>query len=625
MLAFSVYPVVPGPLSNHILLSTPLLDLTEVCFLIVFIIVCCCETKYVLQPVWETGFPEWSKDWDNIDNYEDFNPEVSRTVRQWILMSVTIKKVIKFFKTLLFVHSIKTYRLLKTLTLKCMIELDKLLTIILEASTALLMSPYTLGRLIPLQQFCKVVIVRLSTAVREDKEIMIEDFVEYWTLVSTLSVYEGSLIKLISLRTGHLEQQLIKEYKSAEAFWQKDLSYKKTYCQLIKLVYIKFNKKPLFYLKGMLRVKALFSYNLGCGRLFCEWWSTSHTWKTFLNLNSYKRISEKTFFDFIIRSWEKPAYNQITYKLSVAANLYKTIRLFTPIALSAVLSLILLDYFQLTFLRQLSIWVTVGLLVFWLFSGFNFFLKRYMFGKYTSAIQRFWKRTNAYFWLLEGFLFIIFFYYYLNSSQEPLYMFDESNLNQTQCFNLLTAFESYMLLCGLIGYTMYLQLHTSTSVFSQSSLHLLLLTAGLLSLLLIETYQFYYITTKFNELNWAYSEAEKLWTQEVEVNRIRVKHQYLMIAALVKYWHFIFIFFSWVFTLSKSGERKKLTHTLLGLMSQNLYILFILNLFFYLNWVKWVIRRLYDSYYYWFFVNPNNTVFETGLSECLLLILNWCV
>ncbi len=50
--------------------------------------------------------------------------------------------------------------------------------------------------------------------------------------------------------------------------------------------------------------------------------------------------------------------------------------------------------------------------------------------------------------------------------------------------------------------------------------------------------------------------------------------------------------------LSKSLEQEKLTYTFLGLMSQNLLILFCLNLFFYLNWFKWFFRRLADSYYY---------------------------
>ena len=66
-------------------------------------------------------------------------------------------------------------------------------------------------------------------------------------------------------------------------------------------------------------------------------------------------------------------------------------------------------FFQLQFLKQLAIWLVIGLIFYWLISGFNFFVKHYQFGKFTSQIQRFWKRTNTCFWLIEGFLILIFF------------------------------------------------------------------------------------------------------------------------------------------------------------------------------------------------------------------------
>ena len=53
------------------------------------------------------------------------------------------------------------------------------------------------------------------------------------------------------------------------------------------------------------------------------------------------------------------------------------------------LGLYLVYFTRVVWLKQISIWFLVGLLVIWFFSGFNFFLKRYKFGKFTSAIQRF--------------------------------------------------------------------------------------------------------------------------------------------------------------------------------------------------------------------------------------------
>ena len=53
-----------------------------------------------------------------------------------------------------------------------------------------------------------------------------------------------------------------------------------------------------------------------------------------------------------------------------------------------------------------NIWFVIGLYFFsdWL-GGFNFFYKRYRFGKFAGAIQRFEKRTNSFLELLRVFIF----------------------------------------------------------------------------------------------------------------------------------------------------------------------------------------------------------------------------
>lgn len=285
---------------------------------------------------------------------------------------------------------------------------------------------------------------------------------------------------------------------------------------------------------------------------------------------------------------------------------YTAVRtLILPLVIAVVCAALLVNFYTINCIRQLAIWAVIGLLFFWLISGFNFFLKRYRFGKFSSAIQRFWKRTNVYFWLIEGFLFSLFFYYYLNSSQEPLYMYDEANLNQLLTFSLTTTFYSYTVLVFLIFYSFYILLNLANLNTRQLTMHLGLITVVLLYIFLLENYQFYYVITSFYENFWVFDNAQNTWVLEVETPRVRVKQQYLILALIAKYWHFLFIFLSWLFFFVKSFEQKRVSYTLFAVNVQNLLVLFVLNILFASQTLKWLFRRFLDSTYYWFFTDTN--------------------
>lgn len=302
---------------------------------------------------------------------------------------------------------------------------------------------------------------------------------------------------------------------------------------------------------------------------------------------------------------------------------FKTIII--PLVLSLMLGYILIIFYSINFLKNLSIWIVIGLLFFWLMSGFNFFLKKYRFGKFTSSIQRFWKRVNSYFWFIEGFLFILFFYYYLNSSQETFYMFDESNLNQNHLVSLPSFYVNSLLLIILIMYGYYILLNLPSFNFKQLLTHLTVITAGLVFIFLVECYQFYYILTLFFEINWSYNEELKIWELISETPRLRVKQQYFILALIAKYWHFLFIFFSWLFFVFKSYEQKRIYYNMFGVNLQNLLLLHILNLLFLSNWIKWLFRRYYDAVYYWFFTDVNNWTIANFFSEVVNFLFKICV
>lgn len=279
-------------------------------------------------------------------------------------------------------------------------------------------------------------------------------------------------------------------------------------------------------------------------------------------------------------------------------------------------------FFKIQFLKQLSVWFVIGMLYFWLMSGFNFFLKRYQYGKFTSQIQRFWKRTNTYFWLIEGFLILLFFYYYLNSSQEPLYMYDYSALNQEFLVSLHVIGVNVILLSVVIYLMYFVMLRLNSNSWTQVNLYLILISTFIFFSFFIETYQFYYLISTFNERLWVFNEEENMWGVDVDNPILRTKHQYLFVCLIAKYWHFLFIFLSWVFFLMKSFERRKVTYVLFGANLQNMILLYVLNFACYVQWFKWIYRRFFDLPYTWFFTSIDNKNLYRLIFEIKLLILN---
>lgn len=317
---------------------------------------------------------------------------------------------------------------------------------------------------------------------------------------------------------------------------------------------------------------------------------------------------------------ENPLVRYASAHLIVFYNFFKT----TLVAVFFMVSYFLytIFFFKIQFLKQLAVWFVIGMLYFWLMSGFNFFLKRYQYGKFTSQIQRFWKRTNTYFWLIEGFLLLLFFYYYLNSSQEPLYMYDYSALNQEYLVPLHSIGINIILLSIVIYFMYFIMLRINSNSWTQLNLYLMVVSTFIFFSFFIETYQFYYVISVFNERVWIFNEEENLWVVDIDSPILRTKHHYLLVCLIAKYWHFLFIFLSWVFFLIKSFERKKITFVLFGANLQNMVILYVLNFACYIQWFKWIYRRFFDLPYTWFYINIDNKFTFRFVFELKLLLLN---
>lgn len=280
-------------------------------------------------------------------------------------------------------------------------------------------------------------------------------------------------------------------------------------------------------------------------------------------------------------------------------------------------------YIQIDFTKQIAVWYLGFISYYLLMSSFNSFLVKYRYGKFTSAIQRFWKRTGMIFWLIEGFLFLLFFYYFVNSSQEPLYMFDYSNLNQEFVIQLKSSYKNMILLSLAIYISFILILNINFFLFSQSILILFFISLIIFYTLYIESYQFVYIINLFADKDWIFDNIEQIWVLEAEENNLRVKQQYFILCLIAKYWHFIFIFISWFFFLVKSLESSKISITLLGYNTQNLLILYILNILCLVQWIKVIFKKFFDITYYWFHLQYDEKFFINFLIEMLNIIKNY--
>lgn len=316
-----------------------------------------------------------------------------------------------------------------------------------------------------------------------------------------------------------------------------------------------------------------------------------------------------------------PLYRNIILNISGYIQTLFNILLFnikwalTALIISFVYFFVSLFYIQVDISRQLAIWYIFAIVYYLLMSTFNSFLIKYKYGKFTSAIQRFWKRTGMVFWLIEGFLFLLFFYYFLNSSQEPLYMFDYSSLNQELLLQLKTTFKNLLLLSLAIYLSFILILNLNYLTYFQNLIILLFILLIVFYSLYIESYQFIYIIGLYADKFWLFEDISQSWVLEIEQNTLRVKQQYFVYCLVAKYWHFIFIFISWFFFFIKSIEIKKISYTMLGYNTQNLLILYVLNILCLIQWIKYVWKKFLEITYYWFHIQYdekllNNLFFE---------------
>nr|YP_740796.1 Ymf68 [Tetrahymena paravorax]ABI51705.1 Ymf68 [Tetrahymena paravorax] len=331
----------------------------------------------------------------------------------------------------------------------------------------------------------------------------------------------------------------------------------------------------------------------------------TYFYNVYLNLNTYNR------FDYRLKQTDWGFYINNNIKNTNLNNLFSGLKFlwkglrFWIVGLILGLSAIyyLLYVRLLPFNKILFSWILVAMFLYWLLSGFVFFVKKYQYSKFTVAIQRFWKRTYIIFWSIEGFTFLCFFYLTLNASAEPIYMYDQIRVYKTHLFSwrwfLLKLIPAVAII--LLGY--YLLLSLKWNTFNKQSSIIIAITLLLLYILWLEFYQFFHILSFFGNIFWSFDYEEYIWTLELDTRRTRLANNYIAVCLFLKFWHFVFIFLFWVFFVLRVNELGRARYPLLAANLQNFVIIYIMSWAYMYPWLKFLFRKYLDIPYYWFYLN----------------------
>ena len=91
------------------------------------------------------------------------------------------------------------------------------------------------------------------------------------------------------------------------------------------------------------------------------------------------------------------------------------------------------------------------------------------------------------------------FYYYMNSSQEPIYMYDFSSLNQDYLVAGNVIVCNVIILSLIVYFMHFTLLRVNSNSWTQINLYVLIISIFIFISFFLETYQFYYVLNTFSE------------------------------------------------------------------------------------------------------------------------------
>ncbi len=253
------------------------------------------------------------------------------------------------------------------------------------------------------------------------------------------------------------------------------------------------------------------------------------------------------------------------------------------------------------------VWASWGSFLYIFISGFNYFGKKYTYGKYTEALQRFWKRSFSIFWLLEGFVFTAFIFLAFNASSEVVYSYDPQAFFKLRLISLRFFFFKMLALTFLIFLfnlvsMLSLKKKFNIFIFNATSLFVIII-------FLIESDQYISILNYCSFFEWSFNHSD--FALDSDFRRTRTINSYVFLIGLVKYLHILFIVFIWFFNLSKNLENLETRDYISSACIQNAIILYLLNWFSIYPYIKYFFKTYYYSTFSWFFFDfKNDSIFN---------------
>jgi len=277
---------------------------------------------------------------------------------------------------------------------------------------------------------------------------------------------------------------------------------------------------------------------------------------------------------------------------------------------------------SLPFNKILFVWCALFMTLYWIISGFVFFFKKYQYGKFTSVIQRFWKRTLILFWLIEGGLLLVFIFLILNST---VYLYN--GVNQMQIFQT-HLFSWKIFLTKLIPPTILLLttylflLNNKWQPLNKNIFLIIFLTSLLVYITWVEFYQFYHLMNYYNNLVWSYELSDKFWVIKPDLRKTAQTNHIVSILLILKFWHVLFVLAVWLFFVLRSEESNRSRYPLIAANFLNFVMLYLLTWAYMYPWFKWFFRRYFNYSYKWFYQNNRSLSLRLVYNDLKLLYIS---
>ncbi len=273
--------------------------------------------------------------------------------------------------------------------------------------------------------------------------------------------------------------------------------------------------------------------------------------------------------------------------------------------------------------RIAFVWISLFSILYLLISGFVFFFKKYQYGKFTSVIQRFWKRSLILFWLIEGSLLVVFFYLTLNSTWYLYNVSDQSQVFRGFLFSWRLFLLKIIPNTLLILLTVLLLLNNKWQTISKNTLLVITITSLVIYITWIEFYQYYHLINYFHGKTWFYTKEQVEWVVEQDLRKTLSSKSLLNIMLILKFWHVLFVAGMWIFFVLRSFESDRVRYPLIAGNLLNFIMLYILAWVHMYPWFKFFPRKYASYSYKWFYQNNRTLGIRLFFNDLQLFLMSF--